>query len=734
MQPSYPWARKLPPELGEYTSDLLRDSLQALLWTVGGMLLIWLFAVGLRWPELLYWQFWVVSFALIVTIRLTVFLLKERPFQAGLILLVGLAMTNVLMILLFERPELVIFFALFPLITVVMMDWQAGLLSEAGVLLLLWGFSRSHQGAALELYYPVTAFGSLVCGLLGWINRQTLLDTISRSAHYATLAQQNLEETRQHRAQLVNALKNLDLAYYRLERANAALVSAWKQAEDAERFKSEFVTYVSHEMRTPLNLIAGFSETVLTAPESYGGIPLSGQYREDIHKIWRNAQHLLKLVDDVIDLAKVNVGRISLAREMVDLNGLVVEAVGMLRDYIHVRGLEIQLDLAKDLPLVWIDRLRILQVLLNLLVNAVRFTEKGWIRISTSSTQDEVVVSVIDSGRGISEEDLPRVFEEFRTTGQPGEAWHGGGGLGLPISKKMIELHQGTMGVKSQPTKGSSFWFTLPLTHPPPEAPLSTRPYTAQHFRPKAAERTLVVAHHDRYIVPVLQRYLEGYRVLPARSLEEAAEIAGENQAIALLASSSGDFEKPQGDWITIRCPLPDWRDAYPWTAVRDILRKPVSAEALAEALARIERPVERLLLVDDDPDMIDLLRRMLATRFTPDRMLEAGDGLEALQKINETRPDLVLLDLALPGMNGREILARLAADSDLAAIPVIVISGNVEDYSGETLCGTIEISRQAGFQFGEVIQALGSTLAALTPGWDLAAPPAPVPPTGTGE
>jgi signal transduction histidine kinase/CheY-like chemotaxis protein len=719
MVPSFNWARRLHPELDEYTSDLLRDSLRALVWIIGGIFTAWLFVVGIRWPELLYWQFWIVIFAFVLTIRLTTSFLVKRPRLAGLVFLAGLAITNVLMILLFLRPELILFFALFPLIAVVMMDWQAGVASEAGVLLILWALTRSSLVVDFGPFYPITIFGSLVCGLVGWINRQSLVDTIYRSAHFAAMAQQNLEETRGHRAQLVNALKNLDLAYYRLERANAALVSAWKQAEEAERFKSEFVTYVSHEMRTPLNLIAGFSETILTSPESYQGIPLAGLYREDIHKIWHSAQHLLKLVDDVIDLAKVNVGRVALLREEVDLNGLVVEAVGMVHDYIHARGLEIQLDLGTGLPVAWIDRLRILQVLLNLLVNAVRFTEKGWIRVSTVQHGNELLVKVVDSGRGIAEEDLPRVFEEFHTSSQPGEAWHGGGGLGLPISKKMVELHQGKMGVQSALAKGSTFWFSLPLAALPDQQLLPGRPYTAEHFRPKTAERTLVVVHPDRYIVPVLRRYLEGYRILAARTIEEGTLIAGETQAVALLAGPGLACEPGQAGPIQVRCPLPDWRATYPWACVRDILRKPVTAEELWEAIGRLERPVENLLIVDDEPEMVDLLRRMLVTKIPFEKLLEAGDGQEALRKIKRDRPGLILLDLILPQLSGREILDRMASDPDLAQIPVILISGNVEDYSEQMLQGSIEISRGQGFQFGEVIRALDATLEVLTPGWN---------------
>ena len=734
MLPSFRWARSLNPELVEFTADLLRDSLRSLIWVIGGIFNAWLFTVGLSSPELLYWQFWVVLAVFLLVSWLALALLSRSLLAAGPAWLAGLALTVLLAILLFQRPELVIIFALFPFIAVATMDWPVGLAAQAIVLLILWGLRSSDLSIALEPYYPVTIAGGLVCGVIGWVNRQALLETIHRSTHYYHMAQQNLEEARQHRAQLVNALKNLDLAYYRLERANAALVSAWKQAEDAERFKSEFVTYVSHEMRTPLNLIVGFSETVLTSPESYGGTPLAGPYREDIHKIWRSAQHLLKLVDDVIDLAKVNVGRITLTREKANLNELVIEAAGMVGDYIHARGLKLELDLEKEPPLLWIDRLRILQVLLNLLVNAIRFTEKGYIQVQVIRQSETVMIKVSDSGKGIAPEDMDKVFEEFHTSGQSGQAWHGGGGLGLPISKKLVELHQGQMGVQSQLGRGSTFWFTLPLHIPDEKPAVKLQPYTTETFRPSGSERALVLVHRDRHVAPVLQRFLPGYRVHYAQDMLQGAAIAEETKSIAVLTSPQQPLDGIQGDWISVRCPLPDWREAFPWPGVRDILRKPVTADDLWEAIERINPAVQRPLIVDDEPEMVDLLTRMLATRIPAENVLTAFDGRETIAQIGKFLPDLVLLDLVLPELSGREVIARMAEDPRWSLIPVILISGNVEEYAVHSLQGAIEISRNGGFQFGEIIRALEATLGCLTPGWDLPGQPSPAPPIKPGE
>lgn len=185
-------------------------------------------------------------------------------------------------------------------------------------------------------------------------------------------------------------------------------------ATRAAVFSIEFATSISHELRTPLNLIVGFSEMMMTSPESYGATVLPGAYRRDLNSIYNSAQHLLALVDDVIDLARIDAGKIALAREEVDLAVLVREATNMVHDYILAKGLEMEVHIASDMPRLWLDRLRIRQVFLNLLVNAARFTKKGSISVEVSMVGDEVLVSVKDTGQGISAQELPRIFDEFR--------------------------------------------------------------------------------------------------------------------------------------------------------------------------------------------------------------------------------------------------------------------------------------------------------------------------------
>jgi signal transduction histidine kinase/CheY-like chemotaxis protein len=561
--------------------------------------------------------------------------------------------------------------------------------------------------------------GGALAGVLGWASERTLLTVTQWSLYSFAEAQKNMEEARQQRAQLARVLKDLDQAYYRLQRANTALVAARKAAEEAERFKTEFVTNVSHELRTPLNLIVGFSEMMMTAPESYG-VQLPGPYRSDLNALYHSARHLLALVDDVLDLARIEAGKIALARDEVDMATLVAEATDMVRDYIAAKGLELQVDVSPDLPKLWIDRLRIRQVLLNLLVNAARFTERGWIRVEISRQSEEVLVRVTDTGQGIPAQDMPKIFEEFRTTDQPASTWHSGTGLGLPISKKFVELHHGRMGVESIYLQGTSFWFTLPC------APglmarqeLSRVDRSQPTIRLGASERIIVVAHEDARVAHLLQRYLDGYRVVGAADAEEGVALAEELEAIALVTDAvTTSLSVPPADVLTVRCPLPSGRRAAMALGADDFLVKPVSRQELWAAIERLGRPVRRVLIADDDPEIVRLFRRMLCTHIPPQDCLEAYNGEETLCLARSEKPDLVLLDLMMPEMDGIGVLERMAADPALADIPVIIVSAKGQDQAGLSLSGTIEVFRAGGFQLGEVVRALEALFSALAPGW----------------
>jgi signal transduction histidine kinase/CheY-like chemotaxis protein len=723
---------KADPDFAQSATELLQSTSRNLILITGGAYLLWQILASGDQPAEYGLRISAIALPILLTAFLSLRLLRKHLVVAQAVWQVGMAGAITLAVYVFRRPEIAFFYALLPLMAVVTVGWPAGLLAECLIIGLVVWLSRSAGMPSLPSSYgPGIVIGGVLTGVLGWGSARTLLTAIEWHLFSLSQAQENMESARRHRAQLARVLKDLDQAYYRLQRANAALVAAQKKAEEAERFKAEFVAHVSHELRTPLNLIVGFSEMMMTSPESYGGVQVPGPYRSDLNSIYHSAQHLLALVDDVLDLARIDVGKIPLARDQVDLAALVEAATAMVSDYVVAKGLDLQVDVEQDLPPIWVDRLRIRQVLLNLLVNAARFTEYGSIRVHIARQDDQVVVRVTDTGRGIPSQDLPRIFEEFHVADDALATWHSGTGLGLPISKKFVELHGGRMGVESVYLQGSSFWFALPLASAQATGPrLSSIDRPMRDLR-RAPERIIVVVHDDLQVAPLLQRYLDGYQVLGVTAMEEGVALAEEVKAIALVTDVTRETPASLENVLVVSCPLPDSRRAAAALGAWDILVKPVSRRELLAAVERLGQPVGRVLIADDDPELVRLFRRILRTLVPAPECLEAYNGQEALDLIERERPDLVLLDLAMPEMDGRDVLGRMATDLDLAGIPAIVISARIQDYVRIEVPGPIRVSRLEAFRLGDVVRALGVVLSALAPGWRQSAPTEPEPAGG---
>jgi len=505
-------------------------------------------------------------------------------------------------------------------------------------------------------------------------------------------ARRNLEEAREHRGRLVQALSQLDDAYYRLRRTNAALAEAWRTADHAERAKAEFITNISHELRTPLNLIAGFSEMMLAAPASYGGLPLPREYRGDLHAVYRSAQHLLALTDDVLDLAQAEMSHLALIRETTDLAAVVRESADIVREYIETKGLHLQLQIAEGLPPFPLDALRIRQVLLNLLTNAARFTEQGGITVAVASKGQTVQVTVADTGRGLTAEQRERIFQEFQHVDLGAAREHRSTGLGLPISRKFIELHGGSMWLESIVGKGTTFRFTLPIAEQPDGTPtdLGRRPGATQ-----PSERLLVLARTDERLQRLLQRRFGGYRVIIA-DIADASQLAG---------------PAPR-----IYCSLPHEEHMLRTLGATAYLVKPVARAALQAAIGRLRAQPRCILIVDDDLHSVRLLSRMLKAGGRHYALLTAHNGTEALERMRAQQPDLVLLDLVMPGGDGREVLDAMAGDPALAQVPVIVVSGREQAEEALRLPGELRLSRPEGFGLRELMDLLEALLAALPP------------------
>jgi signal transduction histidine kinase len=268
-------------------------------------------------------------------------------------------------------------------------------------------------------------------------------------------------------AQVAVALKNAYLYANQLETA--------EKLREVDRLKSEFLASMSHELRTPLNSIIGFADVLL---EGIDG-PLTDRMQEDVTLIRDSGRHLRTLIGDMLDLSKIEAGMMELRYEEVDLADVAREMVANTRSLAHGKNLEVEYRLDPNLDAIEVDRTRFKQILLNLMGNAVKFTEEGSVTLSIQDQNENLLVGVSDTGIGIKVEDMPLVFEQFRQIDGDLTVQRGGTGLGLPISRRLVELHRGEMWVESEPGAGSTFWFTIPKKKPRPRKKRTgTSPFT----------------------------------------------------------------------------------------------------------------------------------------------------------------------------------------------------------------------------------------------------------------
>jgi PAS domain S-box-containing protein len=460
-----------------------------------------------------------------------------------------------------------------------------------------------------------------------------------------------------------------------LAAANQELSERNQEVERANRLKSEFLASMSHELRTPLNTILGFSE--LLSEETAGA--LNEKQKRFLTHIQRDASHLLELINDVLDLSKIEAGRLELRLEKFPLAVAVAEVLTSVRPLAATKGINLDSDLDMQLTLE-ADRLRFNEILYNLLSNAIKFTPAGGrVWIESSLVDGSVCILVGDTGIGIASEDLEPIFESFRQASATTKGVREGTGLGLAITKKLVEHHGGKIWVESGPGKGSRFFFTLPASEPEEEMEAG-----AGNLSP-----LLLVASHltswREEILPQLQQ--DGFRVEMAGSGSDAVHKARDLRPdlvlldLELLGRSGWETlhelkTSPETRAIpVIIASASDERKMGAALGAAESLLKPFSAGALVQAVRRVLQPegVLRVLIVDDDLETRELLADTLMNDgHTP---LTARYAAEALRILATSRVDAVVLDLLLPGRTGFEVLSDIRADPRLARLPVLVLT-----------------------------------------------------------
>jgi signal transduction histidine kinase/DNA-binding response OmpR family regulator len=595
-------------------------------------------------------------------------------------------------------------------------------------------FGTTTDGSLAFSAIVTIAFGVVVA----WASSYPVITALAWAWNSYDEALRRSEELRDRQGELNRALASLNETCYRLEVSNHELARARGAAEEARQLKAEFAANISHELRTPLNLIIGFSEILMTSPGGANPAPLTPEARADIDVIHRNARHLSTLIDDVLDLSQVDAGRMGLTKERVSLATIVNEAITAVARLFEVRGLTLGSDVSHDLPALFVDRTRIRQVLINLLNNASRFTVTGGATVSASQSGSNLIVRVSDTGVGIAPEDIPKVFEEFRQIDGSTRRPHDGSGLGLAICQRFVEMHGGAIWAESQPGQGTTFYFTLPLIENVASATLRPEWETWVQLPGSDDEeqRAVVLINQDPRIERLFQRYLDGYRILPARDEAEALRLFSRTPVHGIVLTTSPNapmteslrrlHEAPRNVPV-VACSLPSSASMGEHLGVSDYLVKPISADRLLATLSRGATKARTILVVDDDPEMVRLLARMIRSRSHRLQVLRAYGGEAALALLAERRPDVVILDLVMPGVDGYAVLSEMRRLGLLAETRVIAITAR--SYEAETVAaGALEITREGGLSMRELMGCLKSSLDSITKPAETAEAPIPIP------
>lgn len=596
------------------------------------------------------------------------------------------------------------------------------LLTGAASVLIGLLLSRSETMPQWAYYWPVWILA--ICALNYFIGRA--LGMMDYWENEVGVRQRELVGQLRHRqGELNRTLKALDEACVSLERANDELIAMRQDADEARAMKEHFVANVSHEMRTPLNLIVGFAELMYVSPEAYDGSVWTPELENDLRQLYRASRHLQDLVNDVLDLSRIDASRLPLFRELDDIPAVITDAVDTVSPLFEQRGLSYEVRAPDELPQLFIDRTRIRQVMLNLLNNAARFTDSGGVEVWIEQVEDDVVVSVADTGMGIPEDELGHVFEEFRQV-EAGLRGRGGAGLGLAISKKFVELHGGRMWVKSQLGRGSTFSFALPLPWNPQWSTVLRR--TPDQRRADLSAAPVVVVDPDAAVADMLRRYLGDRTVLSAQDEREAESLVEREHPLAVIVNLPPDA--PLDEWLgslgetsercgvpVIRCsvPSPSWLQQS--NGFNAVLNKPVSRETLTRTLkAHCELPCT-VLVVDDDPGFVSLMARILGTTEFATEVLSAYSGAQALRLAQEKVPDLVLLDLLMPEMDGFQVLRALREEPRLADTVVAAVTAT--SYAEEMLLrrgGHLSLSQSTGIPTNTQVDLIKAALEVVRP------------------
>jgi CheY-like chemotaxis protein len=494
----------------------------------------------------------------------------------------------------------------------------------------------------------------------------------------------DITEIKQHEQELADLVEKLR--------------TARDEAEAATTAKSQFLANMSHELRTPLNAIIGFSDVLIeTANDAGQSVML-----DPLKRIHGAGEHLLGLINQILDLAKIESGKMELAAERVDIIRTVEDIITTISPLVTKGRNKIHLEHDEKVGSIVGDSMRFREILLNLLGNACKFTQDGTITVKVDRQRradgERVLIAVHDTGPGMAPDEMDKLFSEFVQLDDSARKRHGGTGLGLAISQRLSRLMGGEITVESELGVGSTFTLILPLTAEPPAEidAVSPRPARPAESRPEPVTvasmpslPTVLVVDNDPAATELLQLILEreGYRVVPVFDNADVVRLANElrPQAITLdiLMPEPNGWEvlnalksdPAVADIPVVMISILDEATRGIALGAAEFLTKPINTKQLLGVLRRCigEQLSPSVLVVEDDADSREVMCRILDRAGCT--VSTAGNGIEALASLKESRPDLILLDLMMPEMDGFEFLSLVRENEEWRDLSVVIVT-----------------------------------------------------------
>lgn len=489
------------------------------------------------------------------------------------------------------------------------------------------------------------------------------------------------EELQEQSEELQNQTEELQRSSEELQEQNMELDAQRKEVESANSLKSEFLSNMSHELRTPLNSIMALSRVLIMQANE----KLSDEENNYLEIVERNGKRLLSLINDILDLSKIESGKMEISPSFTSISHLVQTVKDNLHQLADEKGLTLTLNMPDDLPQIETEEAKLHQVLINIVGNAVKFTEKGGVEISVANTTENLKIEIKDSGIGISKRELPHIFDEFRQADGSNSRPYEGTGLGLAIANKMITLLGGNIKVSSQLGEGTVFTIMIPIKWH--EDILITDNYAFENVSTLSIDKTILVVDDDLKAIKGISDSLHeaGYKTISAQSGKEALILAEKYRPFAITL----DIVMPEMDgWEVLQklknnaktkdipviiISMTDEKDTGAALGAIGFVSKPLDQELLMMEIDKINITPETIMIVDDN----DFERKQMSEIIESENIntILASGGKECIQLLKTRIPDILVLDLMMPDMDGFKVLEKIRKNPETQNLPVIVVT-----------------------------------------------------------